>query len=150
MQTSHAPWWHSNPYMSWPWITPDSRHLNPLSHHDQDFPFTLTVNMPPLYLICITHCVYFVVRGVAISGVLSGGWHLRRGSNLSAGLGASPQKARHWQVERRCHGRYPWQTLIQNWLIIFVEGCYPNIWQFFPKIIVYLFLSGVPLFFLLP
>ncbi len=34
-----CPQWDSNPqpqYMSWPWITPDSRCLNPLGHHDQD------------------------------------------------------------------------------------------------------------------
>ncbi len=32
--------WDSNPqltqYISWPWITPDSRHLNPLRPHDQN------------------------------------------------------------------------------------------------------------------
>ncbi len=35
-----CPQWDMNPppqYMSWPRITPDSRHLNPLGHHDQDF-----------------------------------------------------------------------------------------------------------------
>ncbi len=40
-------------YMSWPWITPNSRRLNPLGHHDQDINYihpnqlnTFLVNRP--------------------------------------------------------------------------------------------------------